>query len=190
MTFRIKGLWEKRLCEGTSGNVLKHEINKHTKINLPNCSAVQCYPENLQRFSLSSSDNVLVSIHGCDKYSGKQESQGINVWCSLGFQDSLQAIILGMSGQEVCDTKVIDKKSKEREGRYMYIYVFAYWLFSEAFSFLAVFRTPCQENVAFNYRLGLLKSNSNHDNSPQTCSEANLLKTFQAFSPGIPDCVD
>lgn len=122
MTFRIKGLWEKRLCEGTSGNVLKHEINKHTKINLPNCSAVQCYPENLQRFSLSSSDNVLVSIHGCDKYSGKQESQGINVWCSLGFQDSLQAIILGMSGQEVGDTKVIDKKSKEREGR-LYIYM-------------------------------------------------------------------
>lgn len=40
MAFRIKGLWDKHLCEGTSGNVLKCEINKHTKINLPNCSAV------------------------------------------------------------------------------------------------------------------------------------------------------
>lgn len=121
MAFRIKGLWEKRLCEGTSGNVLKHEINKHTKINLPNCSAVQCNPENLQRFPLCGSDNVLVSIHCCDKYSGKQDSQGINVWCGLGFQDSLQAIILGVSGQEAGDTKVIDKKSKEREGIYIYI---------------------------------------------------------------------
>lgn len=44
----------------------------------------------------------------------KKESQGINVWCGLGFQDSLQAIILGMSGQEAGDTKVIDK-SKERK---------------------------------------------------------------------------
>lgn len=123
MAFRIKGLWEKRLCEGTSGNVLKHEINKHTKINLPNCSAVQCNPENLQRFPLCGSDNVLVSIHCCDKYSGKQDSQGINVWCGLGFQDSLQAIILGVSGQEAGDTKVIDKESKEIEGMYLCLLV-------------------------------------------------------------------
>lgn len=81
------------------------------KINLPNCSAVQCYP---------GSDNVLASIHCCDKYSGEKESQGINVWCCLGFQDSLQVIILGMSGQEAGDTKVIDKTKKEREDIYIY----------------------------------------------------------------------